>query len=451
MLSVFMIARTPRALLAFSLTALLVSFAASCQRVPLLAPSGSTITLTTTATALPINGTADLIAQVIEAAGTPPHSGTHVSFTTSLGTIEPSEAETDINGRAQVKFNAGNISGVATITASSGNAQGPAASSSSSGSSSSTTTTGSSRTIAIGTAAVGRITLSANPSTISSNGGSSTILANVVDINGNPLAKVSVAFSTSAGVLSTAAADTDANGLAQSTLTTSVEATVTATAGVPAASSGGGSGGGGSGGGSTSSATSATVTVKVNPLPTVSIAAPTGTLTAGSPVTFTLVAMPGTNSTAQIRDVTVDFGDGDVRDLGAVTTGASGQPIQHQYNNAAPTSYTVRATVLDTLGGTTTAATVIVVLGQPPLSVTLTSTQSTSGTTTFVTFTATVTPNTATIASYLWNFGDGSSPQLTTGPQVPHNYVAGSGPKTVTVTATTTSGQTATTSIIVTP
>ena len=79
----------------------------ACQKVPLLAPSGSTITLTSSATALPVNGTADIIAQVIEAAGTPPHSGTLVTFTTNLGSVQPSEAETDLSGRVVVKYVAG--------------------------------------------------------------------------------------------------------------------------------------------------------------------------------------------------------------------------------------------------------------------------------------------------------------------------------------------------------
>lgn len=49
----------------------------ACEKVPLLAPSGSTITLTAATNALSANGTVTLIAQVLEAAGTPPHSGTH--------------------------------------------------------------------------------------------------------------------------------------------------------------------------------------------------------------------------------------------------------------------------------------------------------------------------------------------------------------------------------------
>jgi hypothetical protein len=45
----------------------------------------STITLTASATALPANGTTDIIAQVIEASGTPPHSGTHSSLRRTSG------------------------------------------------------------------------------------------------------------------------------------------------------------------------------------------------------------------------------------------------------------------------------------------------------------------------------------------------------------------------------
>src|SRR5262245_40153423 len=73
---------------------------ASCDKVPLLAPSGSTIILTASNNVIAANGTAQLTAQLLEPAGTPPHPGTHVIFTTTLGVVEPAEVETDINGRA---------------------------------------------------------------------------------------------------------------------------------------------------------------------------------------------------------------------------------------------------------------------------------------------------------------------------------------------------------------
>src|SRR5712691_5001930 len=116
MVSAFMITGFRRPLLRVAL-GLLAAMPIACQRVALLAPSGSTITLTTLATTLPLNGTTSLIAQVIEPAGTPPQRGTLVTFTTSLGSVEPVEAETDPGGRVLVTFKAGTKSGTATITA----------------------------------------------------------------------------------------------------------------------------------------------------------------------------------------------------------------------------------------------------------------------------------------------------------------------------------------------
>ena len=282
------------------------ALAATCDSVPLLAPSGSTITLTASTNAIPANGTAQLIAYVLEAAGTPPHPGTQVIFTTTLGVIEPGEAQTDVNGRAVATFRANGQNGTATINAASGGANtGGSTGGTNGGAGGGTTTpsTGAVR-ISVGTAAVGRIALTANPTTISANGGSATVTANVVDVNGNALTGAPVSFATSAGVLSGSLVNTDTNGNAVTTLTTSVEATVTANVG--AASGGGtGTGGGGAGGGtntgSTSGQTSATVTVKVNPLPTVSISATGTTFQAGTPGPFTISAQPGTNSTSQFE------------------------------------------------------------------------------------------------------------------------------------------------------
>src|SRR5215211_6441027 len=99
MVTVQMLTCRPRASHLWSALAVLMFVSSACQKVPLLAPTGSTITLTSSTTALSANGTATIIGQIIEAAGTPPHSGTHVTFTTTLGRIEPAEASTDINGR----------------------------------------------------------------------------------------------------------------------------------------------------------------------------------------------------------------------------------------------------------------------------------------------------------------------------------------------------------------
>src|SRR5687767_10075493 len=72
---------------------------AACDKVPLLAPTQSTITLTVSTTALGVNGTAQVIATVIEQSGTPVQNGTVVTFTGSLGSFDPPESSTT-NGKA---------------------------------------------------------------------------------------------------------------------------------------------------------------------------------------------------------------------------------------------------------------------------------------------------------------------------------------------------------------
>lgn len=426
MLTGLMITR-PNGLLALLAAGAFSLALSACEKVPLLAPAGSTIILTASTNALPANGTTDILAQVLEAAGTPPHSGTLVTFTTTLGVLEPSEARTDISGRAVVKFRASGVNGNATIVASSGGAT--------------TGTTGAIK-IAVGTAAVGSVRLGANPATVSGNGGVSTITAGVVDINGNALASAPVSFSTTAGALGSSLVNTDANGIASTTLTTSVQATVTATVGVQAPPTGGTDGTGT--GGTTSGQASATVTVNVNPLPTVSITPPSGTLTADSPIVFTITVSPGANSTAQIKEVIVNFGDGKSVNLGAVSGTTT---VSHEYDDG---TFTVRVTATDTLGGVTSAATVIVVQPQPPLGVTINHSQFAAGGNTTVTFTATVTPATAVVSSYFWTFGDGTS-QTTSSNSTVKQYVTGSGVKIVEVTVTTTTGQRATGTTAVNP
>ena len=85
--------------------------------------------------------------------------------------------------------------------------------------------------IAIGTAAVGRVSVNASPATVPNSGGSTTVSASVFDINGNVLASVPVSFTTTAGILSTGVATTGTNGVASTILTTSQVSTVTASVG----------------------------------------------------------------------------------------------------------------------------------------------------------------------------------------------------------------------------
>ncbi len=222
----------------------------ACDRVALLAPAGSTITLSPQSTTFPLGGTTSVIAQVIEPSGTPPQSGTVVTFTTSLGTIQPVDAETDENGRVMVMFRAGTLSGTATITPLSGGVN--------------TGDTGA-ITIAVGAAGVASIAMTALPASILP-AGHSAITATVSDASGTVIAGVPVTFTTDSGSLSASIATTDANGNATTTLTTSKTAKVTATAGVGAISTSGEET-------TTTSAPSANLTVTVEPLLTASISA----------------------------------------------------------------------------------------------------------------------------------------------------------------------------------
>ena len=97
--------------------------AISCDKVPLLAPTNSTVTIDAGSRVVPTGGTTEVTAIVIESSGTPVQNGTLVRFTTTLGRLDPVEAQTR-NGIAVTTFFAGNDSGIAEVHATSGGAGG---------------------------------------------------------------------------------------------------------------------------------------------------------------------------------------------------------------------------------------------------------------------------------------------------------------------------------------
>jgi hypothetical protein len=393
----------------------ILSLAAACDKVPLLAPTGSVINLFAAANTVPLNSEIEIIANVIEngaaapaqttpgtggttpaastptpGAGTPVQNGTVVSFTTTIGRIEPSEARTS-NGQVRVRFISGSQSGTATITAFSGGASQKV-------------------DLKVGSAAVERVLISASPQTLGPAGGSSTITARVEDTSGAGLPGIAVTFSTDNGTLSAASAVTDALGNATTVLNTSRPAKVTANV----------------------AGKTADVTVGLNPRTGVSIAGPTTPVSAGQPATFTV----GVSSTANIRDVTVDFGDGQQLSLGAIS---GPTPVQHTYAEAG--TYTVRATAIEASGFAEPVATSITILpGQPPaVIITASNNNPTIGET--VIFTATVSGATSTILRYEWDFGNGAEPRTaqTTGNRATTAYTT-VGTKVITVRVVQASG-----------
>jgi PKD domain len=390
---VFMIARIVHPVASLALLVGLAILTSACQKVPLLAPGGSVITLTASVTVLPINGSAELIAQVVEPAGTPPQRGTLISFTTTLGSIEPSQAETDLSGRAIVRFRAGPGSGSAIITAISGGVA---------------VTSANALKILVGTAAIGNVRVSASPTLLPATGGVSTITAQALDINGNALSTAPVSFSTTAGTLDQSFATTDQNGTAAVILRTTTAATVTAAVGAQAGSTTPPPATGGAATPTTPAASgtaTGSVTVNVSAAPTLVITPPATAPSAGLPSTFTFaVTVPATNGSA-IRSVTVDWGDGQIQELGAITTAA----VAHTYRN--PGSYTVKGTATDSFGNVVNVSITVAVnpKPQPVVSITTTTTNPTAGTD--MTFTGSVAPATGTgtvIQNVTVDFGDGN-------------------------------------------
>ena len=394
----------------------------SCDKVPLLAPTGTVITLFSGASTVPVDGNVEIIATVIEngvatassgsgtsgtgttgtgttgttgttttttaGAGTPVQNGTLVSFTTTIGRIEPAEARTT-NGQVRVRFIPGGQSGTATITAFSGGASGKI------------------ENLLVGTAAAERVIVTASPQTLSASGGATVISARVENTAGLGVTGVPVNFTSDAGTLSAATATTDANGVASVTLNTTRKSTVTANV----------------------AGKTANVIVDLNPRTGLVITAPTNQIAAGQPASFTFAVA----TTANIREVVVNWGDGSSQSLGAISGTAT---ASHTYTESG--TYTVRATATDSSGFAESVASTITVLPAQPPSVQVTPSNLNPLVGETIIVRAQVSGNTSSIIRYDWNFGPGAStPTIsTTSNQVPVSWnTASPATKVITVTA----------------
>jgi large repetitive protein len=365
--------------------------------------NGTTATAPTTTT--PGNGqtTTTPTSTTNPGAGTPVQNGTLVSFTTTIGHIEPSEARTS-NGQVRVRFFAGGQSGVATITAFSGGASGKL------------------ENLKVGAAGVERVIVSASPQTLPPGGGNATISARVEDVSGTGLSGIPVTFTTDQGSLNPPTATTDSSGVATTVLNAPRTAKVTASV----------------------AGKTADVTVTLGPRTGITISSPTTQIAAGQPATFTV----GVATTANIQNVTVNFGDGSQQSLGAISGSTS---VQHTYTEAG--TYNVRATATDASGFTEQVATALTVLpGQPP-SVIITASNNNPSVGETVIFTATASGATSTIVRYEWDFGGGIPPTAsTTGNRATASY-GSTGSKVITVRVIQATGPSGdgTTSIVVKP
>jgi PKD repeat protein len=381
----------------------LVVAATGCDKVPLTAPTESTITLFATSTSVGSTGSTDLVATVVEQAGTPVQNGTVVSFTTTLGRIEPSEARTQ-NGKVTVRFTGDGRSGLATITAFSGAAS------------------NATLELPIGAAAAETITLRAEPGSVPPGGGSTQVVALVRDLAGNPLAGATVAFSTTAGNLSSGSAVTDASGEARTTITTGREATVTAAVGNKTAQL------------TLSVDTALGLSVTVTPDPPI----------AGRPTSFAInVTVPAGGS--PVQRVSIDFGDGESRVLSVASTGGT-TTVAHTYEDDG--TYTVTITATDTAGNTQTQQLVIAVRAAPPVALSVVASDTTPDVGQIVVFTATPTvASGVTVTRYEWDLGDGST-QSTSANTISHEY-GSAGQRLVRVRAIASDGSEGTAQLVV--
>jgi adhesin/invasin len=389
----------------FVATALILGLSGvACNKMPLTAPSGSSITLIASTNTLPVNGSAQITAVVIEGgetngagnsttvtpgAGTPVQNGTQVSFTTTLGTIQPSTAETN-DGKAVVTLAGDGRSGTATITAISGPAS-------------------KTMTVAIGAAGANRIAVTANPQALPSTGGTTTIIASVQDQQGNGLLGVPVSFSTTAGSLSATTVITDASGTATTLLTTTAAATVTA-----------------SSGGATASL-SGTVSVTLANQVLIGISAP-ASVTVSVPASFTITVSSTGGGTTFVKDMVVDFGDGTTPlSLGQISSSSTGTPAPHLFAKSGSLTMTVTAT--DPSGNQTQIHSPVIV---SPLSAVAVANPPTIAAGNSILFT--VTPTTgALIDHYVWDFGEGDGPFSSPSNALSHVYLQRGG-HTATVT-----------------
>jgi adhesin/invasin len=311
------------------------------------------------------------------------HNGTVVTFTTTIGRIEPSEARTD-NGQVRVRFHADGQSGTAVITAFSGGASGKL------------------ENLRVGTAAVERVRLFASPQNLPSTGGTADVQARPEDASGNALPGVTVTFSSDFGSLSSTTAVTDSTGVATTRLNTSRQSIVTARAG----------------------GQEATLTIGLAERTGIAITPPTTAPTAGQPTSIQVAV----TATANVQDVTVNFGDS----TGAISLGrlAGTTTVSHTYRSSG--AFQVTATALAADGTRETVSTSITVLPQRPLAVSITASPACAVRgTTRVTFTAQTSGGTPT--GYSWDFGNGAT-AFSTGPTTQYTYPPDTTPGQMTVT-----------------
>ncbi len=346
-----------------------------CKTAVLTAPDNSTLIVTVNPPVIPLGGQAVVKVVGFKASGTPVPDGTVIFFSCDIGTIE-SRKET-LSGTAEALFRSNdNRSGVAAIMVTSGNAE----------------VTPTDVTITIGASGLSSLSLTASPPVLPVGGGASTLRVTAFDVTFNPLANIPVTLSTNAGRLNSSGnvLTTNASGVAEDFLTTTVTAEVTVLSGGVNAST--------------------TVNVETNEGPTASFVYSPTSPKVDEKVNFN--ASGSTDQDGTIVSFQWDFGDGH---------SGSGQTVTHQFGDAG--TFTVVLVVQDNSGNSgSTSQTVSVSEGEGPTASFVYSPANPAENETIYFNASQSNDEDGTIVSFDWDFGDGTTGK---GQTITHRYSSG--------------------------
>ncbi len=187
--------------IALLLVCALVPWVPGCDRPTPVAPEGSTLTVTANPARIEIAGSSAITVLARKLDGTPVNEGTEITLSTNLGTIEDL-VRTNAGGIAKATLTGDGRIGTATVQAFSG-AAGEAM-----------------IDVQIGALAA-FMELTAQPSVIPREGGTSTITATAIDSEGSPITGANITFSSEIGQLESGGqvVQADSNGQASDVVT----------------------------------------------------------------------------------------------------------------------------------------------------------------------------------------------------------------------------------------
>lgn len=192
-----------RKALPLALLALFSVVLSSCDEGTPVAPEGTILRISANPTRIAKTGTSNVTLQALRSTGNPVNPGTEIRLSTNIGQID-SVVYTDADGVAHATLRGDGRVGVATIAAYSGGVE-PVETE-----------------VEVG-ARAGAISVSADPTNLSQEGGVVDLIALVRDDEGQPLAGASVNFRAEAGSLRSGGRflTTNANGEVRDVLTVS--------------------------------------------------------------------------------------------------------------------------------------------------------------------------------------------------------------------------------------